>query len=66
MRAQLFLGGLPVLGEDDEGADRLLPLRVRPSDDGRVGHGGVCEKDGLDLRRHHVLAAGDDQLAVPR
>ena len=52
------------VAEHDQGADRLLPLGIGPADHGRVRDGGMSDQDRLHLRRHHVLAAGDDHLAA--
>ena len=44
------------------GGDGLAPLGVGAAEDARLGHGRVGEQGGLDLARHHVLAAGDDRV----
>ena len=48
----------------DEGGDELTPLLVGRSADRDVGHRRVLAQDRLDRFRPHVLAAGDDQVAL--
>ena len=62
--ADVGLGRLAVVLEDDDGADEFAERAAGHGDDGGLADGGVLAEDVFDLDGVDVLAGDDDHLVL--